>query len=100
VIGGLLWGLSLWFATPLQLLLLFLGELDTSRPSDGVLRLLGTAAGQDVDAIVRNVHGCNKTHTFIHAHTHMHVHTRAHKYAHTHAHAITRRITSAPLLLR
>uniref|UniRef100_A0A7S3VVQ5 Uncharacterized protein n=1 Tax=Dunaliella tertiolecta TaxID=3047 RepID=A0A7S3VVQ5_DUNTE len=51
IVGGLLWALSLYYASPLQLLLLFLGRLDTTRPSDGVLRLLGIASGQPVDAI-------------------------------------------------
>ncbi|KAF5836277.1 hypothetical protein DUNSADRAFT_6185 [Dunaliella salina] len=49
--GGLLWALSLYFASPLQLLLLFFGFFETERPSDGVLRLLGVASGQPVDAI-------------------------------------------------
>ncbi len=37
----MLWSLSLWFASPLQLLLLFLGKVDTERPSDWILRRLG-----------------------------------------------------------
>mmetsp|Transcript_26026 Transcript_26026/g.56774 ORF Transcript_26026/g.56774 Transcript_26026/m.56774 type:complete len:323 (-) Transcript_26026:763-1731(-) len=48
-VGGLLWGASLYFATPLQLLLLFLGKIDTERPSDWLLRTLGVAAGLPVD---------------------------------------------------
>lgn len=44
-----LWGLSLYFCSPWQLLLLFLGEVDTERPSDWLLRLLGSATGQPVE---------------------------------------------------
>jgi hypothetical protein len=36
IVGGLLWGCSLWYCSPLQLLLLFLGEIDVERPSDWV----------------------------------------------------------------
>lgn len=46
-----LWGISLYYVSPLQLLLLFLGRIETERPSDWVLRLLGTSSGLDVDAI-------------------------------------------------
>ena len=45
-LGGALWAVSLYYCTPLQLLLLFLGEVDTERPSDWLLRALGRAAGQ------------------------------------------------------
>jgi len=45
VAGALLWGVALWFVTPLQLLLLFLGKIETERPSDGVIKLVGRAAG-------------------------------------------------------
>ena len=41
-----LWGAALWFCSPLQLLLLFLGKIDTERPSDWALRRLGTLTGQ------------------------------------------------------
>mmetsp|Transcript_38144 Transcript_38144/g.73157 ORF Transcript_38144/g.73157 Transcript_38144/m.73157 type:complete len:348 (-) Transcript_38144:450-1493(-) len=49
--GSGLWAVSLYYASPLQLLLLFLGRIDTNRPSDTVLRALGKAAGNDVDAL-------------------------------------------------
>ncbi|PSC69498.1 hypothetical protein C2E20_7018 [Micractinium conductrix] len=50
-LGALLWGTSLYFCSPLQLLLLFFGFFEDNRPSDWLLRVLGTAAGRDVDAI-------------------------------------------------
>ena len=37
VAGALLWSVSLYFASPLQLLLLFLGRIDVERPSDFTL---------------------------------------------------------------
>ena len=43
--GSLLWSFSLWFCSPLQLLLLFLGAIETERPSDWLLNKLGRAAG-------------------------------------------------------
>lgn len=43
--GALLWGAALWFVTPLQLLLLFLGKIETERPSDEIIGLIGRAAG-------------------------------------------------------
>ena len=46
VVGAGLWAVSLYYCTPLQLLLLFLGEVDTARPSDWLLNILGRAAGQ------------------------------------------------------
>ena len=49
VLGSLLWAGSLFYASPLQLLLLFLGRIDVERPSDGTLRFLGLATGQPVD---------------------------------------------------
>ncbi|KAL4422128.1 hypothetical protein ABPG77_003413 [Micractinium sp. CCAP 211/92] len=50
-VGAVMWAVSLYFCSPLQLLLLFWGTFETSRPSDWLLRQLGTAAGLDVDAI-------------------------------------------------
>lgn len=50
-VGAVLWGVALYFISPLQLLLLFLGKIDTDRPSDWVIRQLGVAMGYDVDAI-------------------------------------------------
>ena len=37
LLAAALWGGSLWFTTPLQILLLFLGKIDTQRPSDAAL---------------------------------------------------------------
>eukprot|EP00240_Pyramimonas_obovata_P005887 CAMPEP_0118921680 /NCGR_PEP_ID=MMETSP1169-20130426/879_1 /TAXON_ID=36882 /ORGANISM="Pyramimonas obovata, Strain CCMP722" /LENGTH=337 /DNA_ID=CAMNT_0006862443 /DNA_START=168 /DNA_END=1181 /DNA_ORIENTATION=+ len=51
ITGAALWAGSLYFASPLQLLLLFLGRIDTDRPSDWVLKALGRGAGYDVDAL-------------------------------------------------
>ncbi len=34
------------YCSPLQLLLLFIGDINTERPSDWLLRVLGSAAGQ------------------------------------------------------
>ncbi len=44
--AGLLWSVSLYFCSPLQLLLLFLGRIETERPSDWVLRQLGHLTAQ------------------------------------------------------
>jgi hypothetical protein len=38
VTGSLLWSCSLYYASPVQLVLLFLGRIDTDRPSDAVCR--------------------------------------------------------------
>ena len=35
-----LWAVSLWYASPLQLLFLFFGKIDTERPSDWILKRL------------------------------------------------------------
>lgn len=40
-----LWSVALYFCSPLQLLLLFLGRIETERPSDWVLRQLGQLSG-------------------------------------------------------
>lgn len=45
VAGGLLWGASFYFVSPVDLLLLFLGKIDTERPSDWILRQVGVASG-------------------------------------------------------
>lgn len=50
-LGALLWGGSLFYCSPLQLLLLFFGFFEAERPSDGLLRWAGLASGLDVDAI-------------------------------------------------
>ena len=44
--AAVLWSVALWFCTPLQLLLLFLGRIDTKRPSDWALRQIGLLSGQ------------------------------------------------------
>jgi hypothetical protein len=44
--GAGLWAVALYFCSPLQLLLLFLGQIDTERPSDFVLRQLGMLTQQ------------------------------------------------------
>ncbi len=44
--AGGLWAVALYFCSPLQLLLLFLGRIETERPSDWVLRQLGRLTGQ------------------------------------------------------
>ncbi len=51
LLGAFFWSISLYFASPWQLLLLFLGKVETDRPSDWVLRKMGKAAKLDVDAI-------------------------------------------------
>lgn len=52
VTGAGLWATALYFANPWQLLLLFLGArtFEVDRPGDDLLRLLGRAVGNDVDA--------------------------------------------------
>ncbi|EIE27726.1 hypothetical protein COCSUDRAFT_55711 [Coccomyxa subellipsoidea C-169] len=47
--AGGLWAVALYFCSPLQLLLLFLGRIETERPSDWVLRQLGRLTGQRVE---------------------------------------------------
>jgi hypothetical protein len=49
VAGAVLWAVALFYASPIQLLLLFLGRIDVERPSDETLRLLGRATGQPID---------------------------------------------------
>ncbi|KAL4513257.1 hypothetical protein Ndes2437A_g09169 [Nannochloris sp. 'desiccata'] len=44
LLGALFWSISLYFASPWQLLLLFLGKVETDRPSDWILRRMGEAA--------------------------------------------------------
>eukprot|EP00873_Tetraselmis_striata_P034627 jgi/Tetstr1/454891/TSEL_041755.t1 len=51
VFGGLLWSFSLWFTSPWQLLLLFLGAIETERPSDWLIEKFGRIIGQPVDAV-------------------------------------------------
>ena len=42
--GALLWSVAMWYASPLQLLLVFLGKIDTERPSDWLMYNIGRAA--------------------------------------------------------
>lgn len=51
ICGSALWALSYYFVSPVQLLLLFLGRIDTDRPSDIVMRIGGRLMGKDVDAL-------------------------------------------------
>jgi hypothetical protein len=44
VAGAALWTLALWFASPVQVLLLFLGFFEKERPSDWLMNLMGRAA--------------------------------------------------------
>jgi hypothetical protein len=44
VAGAVLWAVALFYASPVQLLLLFLGRIDVERPSDGTLRCGATAS--------------------------------------------------------
>ena len=43
IVGSALWSVSLFYASPVQLLLLFLGRIDAERPSDATARFLGRA---------------------------------------------------------
>ena len=48
--GAALWTVSLYYLSPYQAVLLFLGRLETARPSDWVLRQVGRALhGSDLD---------------------------------------------------
>ena len=40
--AALMWSTSLWFVSPLQLLLLFLGKIETERPSDWLMNVRST----------------------------------------------------------
>lgn len=51
VASSLLWTVSLYYASPLQAVLLFLGKIDQSRPSDGVQQILGKWMGYDVTRV-------------------------------------------------
>ena len=51
VAAAVLWSISLWFASPLQLLLLFLGKIETERPSDWIMDLTGRGLGRPVDDV-------------------------------------------------
>lgn len=49
--GALLWSVAVWYASPLQLLLVFLGRIDTERPSDWLMYNIGRAAQLPVDEV-------------------------------------------------
>lgn len=51
IVGTLLWSVSYYFCSPVQLLLLFLGRIETERPSDWLMRIGGKLLGYDVDAL-------------------------------------------------
>lgn len=51
IFAALLWSASLYFASPYQQLLLFLGKIETERPSDSVMDFLGRLTGKNVDAV-------------------------------------------------
>ena len=53
-----LWGVGLFFCSPYQLLLLFLGKIETERPSDWILQKLGEATGQRWAWHESWLHGC------------------------------------------
>jgi len=50
VTSAVLWSVSLFFASPVQVLLLFLGKTDTERPSDATATWLGQLFKLDVDS--------------------------------------------------
>lgn len=45
ITASVLWSISLWFASPLQLLVLFLGKIETERPSDWFMNILAGSLG-------------------------------------------------------
>lgn len=45
VAGAALWGVALWYASPLQLLLVFFGVFEAERPSDWIMGRVARAAG-------------------------------------------------------
>lgn len=45
IAAAALWSTSLWFVSPLQLLLLFLGKIETERPSDWFMNIVARANG-------------------------------------------------------
>lgn len=44
-----MWSFALYYVSPLQLLLLFLGRIETERPSDWIMRKLADALGMTVN---------------------------------------------------
>lgn len=51
VVAAMMWSVSLYYVSPLQLLLLFLGKIETERPSDWFMYVLGKAGGLPVDTV-------------------------------------------------
>ena len=49
-VGAGLWAVALYYTSPVQLLLFFMGRIEAERPSDGVLRVAGRLLGGDVAA--------------------------------------------------
>lgn len=49
--GAALWTVALYYVSPIDLLLIFLGRIETERPSDWLLQRFGRAANLNVDAI-------------------------------------------------
>ena len=62
--AAVLWAIGLYFCSPYQLLLLFLGKIETERPSDWILQKLGKWTGQRSDfestlaSLSRSLHTC------------------------------------------
>lgn len=50
-LAAALWSLSLWFVSPLQLLVLFFGKIETERPSDWFMNAVGSLQGAPVKEI-------------------------------------------------
>eukprot|EP00210_Caulerpa_lentillifera_P004059 g3872.t1 len=51
VVALLLWTVAYYYISPLQLLLIFLGKIDTDRPSDWILYKLGQLTNKPVDRV-------------------------------------------------
>jgi len=51
LVGSLLWAVGLYFASPWQVLVLFLGKITTERPSDWAYTQVGRVLGYDTTAI-------------------------------------------------
>ncbi|KAK9825793.1 hypothetical protein WJX74_008115 [Apatococcus lobatus] len=49
--AAVLWAVGLYFCSPYQLLLLFLGKIETERPSDWILQKLGNLTGQRTEDV-------------------------------------------------
>lgn len=51
IFAATLWSVSLYYASPYQQLLLFLGKIETERPSDWVMNFLARLTGKNIDAL-------------------------------------------------